>query len=70
MAEIDRLLKEAKDFVARKDYERAAAVLNDAIRLAPNNADLYMMRGDVHLELGDFVQSTADFDKSNSLRMG
>jgi tetratricopeptide (TPR) repeat protein len=42
------LLEEARRALARRDYERAAALLDEALRVNPRRIDLYVLRASVH----------------------
>ena len=47
--------------IARRDYDRAIAALNDAIAELPRNAEYIAARGLVHLEEAEYDEAEADF---------
>jgi len=48
-------------------YELAINDYSEAIKLEPNNADIYAWRGSVYIKLGDKEAAKKDFDKAFSL---
>ncbi len=47
--EVQKLLVEARDLRVKHQYTDALAKLDEAEKLAPNVADIYALRGDIHL---------------------
>lgn len=68
MATAKEVFQQGVDSLARRDYHRAIALFSEAIRLDPNQPEFYHRRGDAYLEVGDFVNSCADFDQANQIR--
>ncbi len=48
--------------IARRDYDRAIAALNDAIAELPRNAEYIAARGLIHLEEAEYEEAEADFE--------
>ena len=45
-----------------RQFDQAFSLLNKALRLSPDDADVHMMMGEVCLEKGDYVQALQEFD--------
>ena len=64
---VAQLLIKALFHVAAKDYDLAIAECTEAIRLDPNNAWGYCLRGDAHLGKGDYNSAIADYTQAIQL---
>lgn len=51
-------------FTAKGDYERAVADASEAIKLKPEFAAAYAVRGGFHLAFNEFEKAIADFDEA------
>ncbi|MBV8100507.1 MAG: tetratricopeptide repeat protein, partial [Verrucomicrobia bacterium] len=54
-------------FVTNGDATKAVSDFNHLISLKPDNADLYVHRGDVYSKLKQWDQAGADYEKALSL---
>lgn len=57
-------LKEAQELVDQTDYYEALAVLNEAIQLNLNRAEVYACRGSIYDDLGEYSRAIEDYDKA------
>jgi tetratricopeptide (TPR) repeat protein len=53
--------------VLGEDLQQALADCNEALRLSPNNADIFDSRGFVQLKLGNQAKAIADYDAALKL---
>lgn len=51
-----------------KNYDRAIADFNEAIRIDPQSAFAYFSRGNAYSDNGDYDRAFADYDESLQLR--
>src|SRR5215831_677796 len=51
-----------------RDYDRAVAAFNEALRLDPQHALAYWGRGSAHARRGDYARAVADYGEA--LRLG
>ena len=63
----DWLQQAGKEF-AQRQFDAAAASLQQCLKLEPNNADAIDLRGAVAFMRGQFKESVADFDRAIALR--
>ena len=61
---IEALYLKAFSLIELKQIDQAAAVLNKAIKLAPQNARLYNERGHIYQLLGDFTEADTQFSRA------
>jgi tetratricopeptide (TPR) repeat protein len=52
----------AAAYTVRRDYSRAIADLNDALRLAPTSQHLIVVRASAHAAVGNYDRALADFN--------
>jgi tetratricopeptide (TPR) repeat protein len=64
------LVKRARAYAKKGDYDRAPADLDEAIRLTPDSAEAYAWRGSIYRGKYDEKRATADIDKAIGLRPG
>ena len=57
----------ARELLSKKDLNGALKQINEAIRLAPNEAMFYAFRGQIYQQQKDLEKADADFDKAVSL---
>lgn len=50
-----------------KQYDKSIKVVNELIRLRPNAHDLFMIKGNLYLKIGDTISSKLNFEKSLSI---
>jgi serine/threonine protein kinase/Flp pilus assembly protein TadD len=69
-ARVDALVEEAQRRSSgfAPDYDRAVALLTEAIAHRPDDADLYLYRGGARHELHQHTEAIADLEQSLSLR--
>jgi tetratricopeptide (TPR) repeat protein len=69
-ARVDALVAEAQRRSSgfAPDYARAVALLSEAIRQRPGDADLYLYRGGARHELHEDTEAVADLERSLALR--
>jgi Flp pilus assembly protein TadD len=63
---VEKLLLDAKSQYDNKQYEKAAALLERALRIAPNNPVLWHNLGGVRLQQEDWERAASLAAKSNS----
>ena len=68
MSEIDKLAAAAAQAAAAADHQRAIALYDRLLALAPKQAEYYDLRGSQHFMLGHIDESIADFDRFLALR--
>jgi tetratricopeptide (TPR) repeat protein len=61
------LVAHAKQLLQHSDYDSALAEINAAVALAPQNPDLYILRGQVYLNLYEWDKSLNDFSAAIEL---
>ena len=64
---LDLLISRARGHAGLKNYEAAEKDLNRVLKLAPNRADAYRYRADLHLRSGDHDGALRDIIKSLDL---
>ena len=57
-------------YANKGDYQRAIAEFDQAIKLAPDDADLYVARGAANEELGNQAAARADYSKALEIDAG
>ena len=62
MAQARQLQRALRHFQQEK-YDEAITDLNEVIRINPQNAEVYIMRGNAKIELGRFEEALADFNE-------
>ncbi|XP_003742755.1 mitochondrial import receptor subunit TOM70 [Galendromus occidentalis] len=65
---VNALIKKATAEVHREQYEQALATFEKAVGLDPNNADIYLHRGQIYLLLDQVDQTLRNLELSASLR--
>lgn len=60
----------AVTYALKKDYARADSCFNSFIELFPNEAQAYLNRAQLRLELGDSIQALSDLDRVVQLDKG
>lgn len=60
----------AAAFYEKKQYEKAIADCNEAVRLDPKDAFTFIVRGRCYHELMSYEKAVADFDESLKLKPG
>jgi tetratricopeptide (TPR) repeat protein len=50
-------------YLEKKDYDRAIADYDQAVKLDPNDAAAYLGRGSAYLKKGDYDSAYADMEK-------
>jgi tetratricopeptide (TPR) repeat protein len=66
------LRSQAENLLRREnspDYVKILDLLNKSIKMNPNNAFAYQLRGDAHIELKDYKNAIQDFNKSIELNL-
>ncbi|MBU2574859.1 MAG: tetratricopeptide repeat protein, partial [Elusimicrobia bacterium] len=66
-ASADGYLEWSWAYRTQKKYDKAAAILNRAIKAVPSDPRLYLARGQVYGEKGEFAKEIQDFDKAIAL---
>lgn len=64
---LDALLNQAKDLVAKQDYDGAIVVYGKAIAADPKDARAYLERGHRYLNTRHFDEAMADLTKADNL---
>ncbi|GHV02362.1 hypothetical protein FACS189485_02580 [Spirochaetia bacterium] len=59
-SEVEALKKSAENYSEEKEYNKAIAELTKAIQIAPDDADLYKRRGDVHKDKARSIDSESE----------
>ena len=57
-------LGRADAYVRKGDYDRALADYDEAIKLAPDTAIAFALRGEVHAKRGDYDGAIADYERA------
>jgi tetratricopeptide (TPR) repeat protein len=52
---------------AHQSFQVGINIINDGIALQPGAASLYLARGVLHVQLGDYDKAEADFEKANDV---
>lgn len=55
---------QAAELYDAEDYKGALKLLNEAIKLYPNNDEAYSDRGDVYFELEEYIKAIRDYNKA------
>lgn len=58
------LVKKGIDSFFKKNFEEAVTYYNEALKIRPNNSDLYYYRGQAHFFNHSFENALVDFDKA------
>jgi len=61
-AAISALVKKGTDYYEKKELAKAVAEFTEAIRLRPNAAHLYNLRGVAYDDMGEYDKAIADYD--------
>lgn len=61
------LEEEARRALAKKDYPRAGALLDKALRVSPRRIDLYVLRASIHGVVGEHDQAVALLERARKL---
>src|SRR5438128_527366 len=56
-------LSRAKGYLQHKQFKRALADLDEALRLNPQSGDALMVRATVRVEMGDYREALADVER-------
>jgi tetratricopeptide (TPR) repeat protein len=62
--EAEKHHEQGKAAFERQDYDQALAEFNEALRLDPNNGEVYIERGDVHIFRHEFDPAIADYGEA------
>lgn len=62
------LAAQAQTAEKKGNHQEAKQLLDQAVKLEPNRAELYSLRGGVHFKLGNITESLADFDEQIKLK--
>ena len=66
-AKAKKLVREAQKLIEAKDWQRLIALMDEAIRLDPENADAWNNRGSAKSKLGQHIEAIKDLDKAIEL---
>lgn len=65
--QVASLLKDA-DKIASTDMQRAVELYSDALDAQPTSWNSFLLRGKLHLDLGDYARAISDFLRAEELR--
>ena len=63
-------LQRAREAAAAEDWKLAIGFLDEAVRVDPNLAEAYVLRGEAHFKTGQAASAGADFEQARKLRPG
>jgi tetratricopeptide (TPR) repeat protein len=63
----DTLHSQAIEFATQGDFDHASTLLDEALRIAPDRADLYVSRGTIARKRGDYSHAIEDLGKAIEL---
>lgn len=64
----DAMIMKAIVFIEQSATDKAMTLLNEAIRISPNNFKAFYNRGKLYLQLHDYDKAVRDFDKATSIK--
>ena len=62
--DVEELLKQARKAYSKKNYQYAEILLDEAERVAPNDARVNTMQGSIHYKLGNIAKARSKWEKS------